>query len=369
MNKKITLGLIGMLSISALFAGNPDRAGGAGATQLNINPFARGTGLGNSNTALVKGVESFYLNIGGLAYAQGTEVAFSRMTFLAGAGVYINNLGLAQPLGEDGAGGVLGLGMTSWDFGSIPITTVDQPDGTLPSYSPQIMNFNASYAKKFSNSITGGFLIRLVSEGVSDVRATGVGFDFGVQYQTSFSPKKKKIKKEDFHLGISARNIGPDLTYTGPGLSFRALNSSTGADRRALFDADKFNLPALVNIGLAYDMRLDKGEETYFHRLSATGNFQYNAFQSNILGFGAEYAFKEMFMVRAAYNIQNNNSLSHDANNPSNLSPDYGLWAGATLQIPVSKGGTAFALDYSYAPTRIFNGFHTVGIRLNIAGN
>jgi hypothetical protein len=65
------------------------------------------------------------------------------------------------------------------------------------------------------------------------------------------------------------------------------MNTSTGADRRALFDADKFNLPALVNIGLSYDMRLDQNESTYFHRLTASGNFQYNAFQSNILGFGA----------------------------------------------------------------------------------
>jgi hypothetical protein len=146
------------------------------------------------------------------------------------------------------------------------------------------------------------------------------------------------------------------------------MNTSTGADRRALFDADKFNLPALVNIGLSYDMRLDQNESTYFHRLTASGNFQYNAFQSNILGFGAEYSFKEMFMLRAAYNVQNGNSFTNDMNNPTNYAPDYGIWAGCTLQVPVTKGGTAFALDYSYAPTRIFNGMHTVGIRLNIAG-
>lgn len=369
MNKKITLGIIGLLSFGiSAFAGNPDRAGGAGATQLVVNPFARSSGLGNSNTANVRGVESFYLNVGGLAYTKGTEVAFSRMTYLAGAGVNISNLGLAQSLGEEGAGGVLGLGITSWNFGDVPITTFDNPDGTLPSFTPSVVNLNASYSKTFSNSITGGVLLRIISEGTADVRATGVGFDFGVQYQTSFNAKKKKIKKEDFRLGISARNIGPDLSYSGSGLSFRAMNTSTGADRRALFDADKFNLPALVNIGLSYDMRLDQNESTYFHRLTASGNFQYNAFQSNILGFGAEYSFKEMFMLRAAYNVQNGNSFTNDMNNPTNYAPDYGIWAGCTLQVPVTKGGTAFALDYSYAPTRIFNGMHTVGVRLNIAG-
>jgi hypothetical protein len=369
MNNKIKIGLVvTLLSGYTAFAGNPDRAGGAGATQLVVNPYARSSGLGGIGTANVRGVESFYLNIGGLAYTTGTEVAFSRMNYFAGTGVSINNLGIAQALGEEGSGGVMGLGITSWDFGDIPITSFDNPDGTLPSYKPQLLNLNASYSKQFSNSITGGALLRIVSEGTADVRAAGVAMDFGVQYQTSFNAKMKKIKKEDFRLGISVRNIGPDLTYTGAGLSFRAINTSTGADRRALFDADYFNLPALVNIGLAYDMRLDQNDNTYYHRLTANGNFQYNAFQSNVLGLGAEYAYKEMFMLRGAYLIQEANSFKHNPSNPNNLASDYGFWGGLTLQMPISKKGTAFALDYSYAPTRIFNGMHTVGIRLTLSG-
>jgi hypothetical protein len=368
----IKFGLLGMLALAGnAYAGNPERSGGAGVTQLNVNPYARSSGYGGTNTASVRGIEAFNLNIAGLAYSKKTEVVFSRMSYLQGAGVNINNFGFSQTLGENGDGGVIGLGFASWDFGSIPITTFDNPNGTLPTFSPVVLNVGAAYAKKFSNSITGGFLLRIISEGLQDVKATGVAFDFGIQYQTSLNPKKQsnKIKKEDFRIGISMRNIGPDLTYSGPGLSFRSINAATGADRKAYFAGDKFNLPTLVNIGLGYDMRLDKSADTYFHRLTGSFNFNYNAFQSNVYGLGFEYAYKEMAMLRVAYNYTDDaQPFSKNMSDPQYLDPIYGLWTGVTFQLPISKNGTAMAIDYSYAPTRIFNGMHTLGIRLTVGG-
>ena len=88
------IGVLGLLLSSQIaYAGNPDRAGGSGATQLTINPYARSAGYGGLNTASVRGLESFNLNIAGLAYAQNTEVIFSRMSYFQGAGVNINNFG------------------------------------------------------------------------------------------------------------------------------------------------------------------------------------------------------------------------------------------------------------------------------------
>ena len=57
--------LIACSSTTNLFAGNPDRVGSAGASQLLINPWARSSGMGGSNIASVKGLESLYGNVAG----------------------------------------------------------------------------------------------------------------------------------------------------------------------------------------------------------------------------------------------------------------------------------------------------------------
>ncbi len=53
-------------------AGNPDRAGSAGAAQLLINPWARSAGWGLANSAALRGVESMFGNVAGLAHNRKT---------------------------------------------------------------------------------------------------------------------------------------------------------------------------------------------------------------------------------------------------------------------------------------------------------
>lgn len=353
------LSLTALLSSLEVMAGNPDRSGGAGGTQLLINPYGRSSALFGSNTASVRGIEALQFNVGGLAYTTKTDIGFSRTIYLQGTDVFINNLSIAQSLGS---GNVLALSVNQFDFGNIPVTSESQPDGTLGTFSPQVLNLGLAYAKKFSNSITSGLTLRIISEGISNVRASGVAIDAGVQYQTSLIAKKKAIKKEDFRFGIGIRNIGPNMQYRGSGLSFRSINPTTGADRRAYMGSESFNLPALVNIGASYDMRLDKkSSETYFHRLTGHTNFNYNSFQANVLGVGLEYAFKEMFMLRGGFGAQDGVTSSTDY-----LSQYVGVSGGLGFVLPISKSGSRLAIDYSYAPTRVFNGIHNISFTINI---
>jgi hypothetical protein len=357
MKKYIQLALF----TSALFmggaqAGNPSRSGGAGGTQMLLNPFGRSAGMMGANTASLRGVESMHFNVGGLAYVESTELMLNRVVYLQGTDVFMNNLSFAQNLGS---GNVIGISFTNMQLGDILIRTESQPDGNLGTFTPQILNIGFAYAKQFSNSITAGAVVRLVSEGIADVSTTGVGFDFGVQYQTALN-SKNKIKKEDFRFGIGVRNIGPDMNYAGSGLSFRAINPQTSADRRAYLGAEKFNLPALVHIGVGYDIRLDKNPDTYFHRLTPSGNFNYNAFSANMISVGGEYAFKETFMIRGGYGYQ------EDIVNDNFRTMYYGYSGGLSVNLPVSDNGTKLGIDYSYAPTRVFNGVHNISLRLTL---
>ena len=133
-----------------IFAGNPQRAGQAGASELLINPWARTSGWGESNVAGVRGLEGIYSNVAGLAFTEKTELIFSQTSWLQygnkmfsaeDAVSSISSFGFSQKVGE---AGVLGFSVMSMDFGDIEITTVDLPDGGLGTFSPKFMNLSLS---------------------------------------------------------------------------------------------------------------------------------------------------------------------------------------------------------------------------------
>ncbi|MCX6296223.1 MAG: hypothetical protein NTX97_09175, partial [Bacteroidetes bacterium] len=108
-----------MLPTNNLLAGNPDRSGQAGATELLINPWARSSGWAGANIAGARGLEASFLNVAGTAFTKKTELLFTRTNWLKGTDININAFGLTQRVGETGA---IGLSVMSMDFGDIPIT-------------------------------------------------------------------------------------------------------------------------------------------------------------------------------------------------------------------------------------------------------
>ena len=101
MKKQLKYGVIAalILSASTVFAGNPERAGQAGASELQINPFSRSSGWGMANTTGVRGLEASFLNIAGLAGVQKTEFLYSRINYVAD--ININAFGFAHKLGGE----------------------------------------------------------------------------------------------------------------------------------------------------------------------------------------------------------------------------------------------------------------------------
>lgn len=149
---KIGITVIALACSSMSFAGNEDRAGEAGASELLINPWGRSSGWGGANTSGAQGVESFNLNIAGLAYTKGSELVFTNTNWLSGTDISINALGFATRLGENG--GVLGISAMSMTFGDIDITTADNPDGGLGTFSPNYFNMDKSQAKERIEQLT-----------------------------------------------------------------------------------------------------------------------------------------------------------------------------------------------------------------------
>ncbi|HSG67877.1 MAG TPA: hypothetical protein VK994_04160, partial [Bacteroidales bacterium] len=93
----IALVIISMLIIpdSRVFAGNKDRSGQAGATELLINPWARSSGWGNVSTSNAHGLEAMFINVAGLAFTARTELVFSHTTYLKGSDINMFAFGFA----------------------------------------------------------------------------------------------------------------------------------------------------------------------------------------------------------------------------------------------------------------------------------
>jgi hypothetical protein len=336
------------------FAGNPDRAGEAGASELLINPWAQSSGWFGLNIASVQGVEAMNLNVAGLTFINKTQLEFSRTEYLVGSDISISSFGLAQKIGE----GALGISITSFSLGEVPVTTTQSPEGTGAFYTPRLSNFSVSYSRKFADYLSGGFTIRGVSENIADARAFGVSMDVGIQYITGPAEHPEQIK-----MGVALRNIGGPMRFQGDGVTFSGLVPEGNYNTTISFRTENFELPSLLTIGLSYDFYLAPK-----HRLTAVGNFVSNSFYKDQFGLGLEYGLKvrnqEVFQLRAGYRYED--GITSD-NPDERTTANTGLAAGATFQTAFSNdSNTRLSISYAYKPSNPFDGTHTLGVRLSI---
>jgi hypothetical protein len=351
----VPVAFAGLFAIPAgSFAGNPDRVGQAGATELLINPWARSSGWAGSNVAGIRGLEAMFSNVAGTAFTRKTEIMFARTQWLKGTDININSFGLTQGVGETGT---LGLSIMAMDFGDIPITTVAQPEGGLGTYSPQFMNIGLSYAKGFSDNIYGGLTLRVITEKTASVSARGIALDAGIQYVTG--------KYDQLKFGIALKNVGPRMQFRGDGLSFKTpVPAATNGSSQMTVEqrSATFELPSLLNIGAGYDFYLSKDSaKMKTNRITAMGTFTSNSFSKDEFKLGLEYGWKNIVMVRVGYTYEKGVTKKADRTTVFT-----GPSAGFTVEIPFGKNKSTFGLDYSYRDTDPFQGTHSLGVRINL---
>jgi hypothetical protein len=328
-------------------AGNKDRAGQAGAPELLINPWARSTGWGSVTTANDRGVEAMFSNIAGLAFVNKMDLAFTQTTWLKGSGIGISNFGLGVRTGETG---VLGLSVFSMNFGELDVTTTDQPDGTGATYKPSLLNFSLSYAKTFSNSISAGLTVRIISESIPDASAQGICLDAGVMYVTG--------ERDQAKFGISLRNLGPQMKFTGDGFSIKAFFQGNDYSMSVFQRSESFELPTQLRIGASYDFLIGD-----WNRLTVAGNFTSNSFTKDQFGLGLEWSLKDYLMLRGAYTYEN--GITDDVNSVDRTNAYKGFSFGGSVEAPLSKkSNLTLGVDYAYQMTDNFQGTHCLGVRL-----
>jgi hypothetical protein len=317
--------LFGLVLLSSAYAGDVNRTGTAGAQELLIPVGARDLALGGSSVASTNGVDAIYWNPAGLAKTNGVETMFSHLSYFADIGVIYGAIGV-----NAGNFGNLGFSMKSVNFGDIPVTTEDLPEGTGQTYSPIYLTMGVSYARMLSDRISVGATFNIISESIMSTSATAMGVDIGVRYDGIGIP--------DLKLAVVLKNVGTNITFGGSGL-YRSGNTSSDLRGQQIYSivGASAELPSQMEIALAYDYKLD---ET--NRVSVFGDFENNNYSTDVWKIGAEYSFQNLLSLRGGYTFAPNDPI--DAAGSSSYLYDYTLGAGINYDL----GGVTMVLDYAF---------------------
>ncbi len=308
---------------------NQNRSGTGGAVELLVPLTARYTALGSSTTsglADMNGLEALYANPAGLTSMTGTSIIFSRMEYVADIGV--NYFGVGQSFGNNN----LAFTIAAWDFGNIPLQTETAPEISDVTFDVSFITAGLSYARALTDRIAVGTTIKLISESIDDMEATGVALDAGMTYV---------VGESGLRLGVSLKNIGNALQYSGTGLIRQVQlpgQPGNATNNAVAIESEGVELPTLLNFGAAYTRQVGAGAT-----LTVLGNFRSNSFDQDQYSGGLELGFQEIVYLRGGIELTQDSDLT--------FFQGYSFGAGLNLNL----SGTRLTLDYALVPTDFFD--------------
>lgn len=314
--------------VSNTLGGPRDRFGTNAADELLIPVGSIGTSLGGSNIASITGIESMYWNPAGLSEINSGsgEAMFSYMNYIAD--IKMQYVGSVIKIGNLGN---LGFSIRSLDFGNDElVTTWNSPEGTGEKFSPTYIVGNLSFARAMTDKIYFGTTVKLISENIADVSATGFAFDFGLQYIAGAS---------GLRFGITLKNLGPRIKFDGPGLDKTYIENGVTVVRRITLQ--DFELPTNLEMGLSYNASLGK-----VNSLNMSTSFQSSSYASDEYKLGMEYNYNDNFFLRASTN------LYPEKQGEENL---FGPAFGLGIKYPVGNFRLGFDYAYRFLNTEGFN--------------
>ncbi|NWG29122.1 MAG: PorV/PorQ family protein [Ignavibacteriaceae bacterium] len=322
--KKIILLIILIATLS--YAGDVARKGTTGAEELLIPVGARGIATGGAFLANINGLESIFYNPAGLDVNPQTEAMFSYVSYLAD--INISYFAVGTSLGDIGS---IGIDLKSLDFGDIPVTTENFPDGTGETYSPSFLTLGITYSKVLTDRISVGTNFKLISENIQNTNATGFALDAGVQYRFS----------EQLMIGAAVKNIGSNMEFSGQDLTSRTTIPGTipGATSGSYqIVTESFQVPSFFQLSMTYAFEFNEQNNLLLGgAYTANNNFE------DIGNLGLEYGFMNNFFVRGGYNFLFENSSEYI----------YGLTFGAGLDYKIG-GEVGFVFDYAFRDVKDF---------------
>jgi len=309
------------------------RIGSAAAPELLVPVDARGLAMGGSCIALAEGVSAIHWNPAGLGHlGTSAQAMFTSMAYIADIRLNYGAVGVSF-----GGFGVVGVSVRSFSFGDISLTTNDDPEGLMGrTFSPTFITVGLTYARAFTDAITVGGTVKAISETMARANGSAMAFDLGVQY-------RNVAGVPGLNLGVALKNYGTQMSFGGSGLLRRAT-SSDGRRPEQYYksDAASFELPSLIEMGLAY--KRDLTEDLF---AVVTGSFVNDNMALDQYRIGGEVGYtmdKLRFFGRGGMEFSPKSDMDEVIWGPA-------VGAGLYYAAP----GISFMLDYAYRQTEYFN--------------
>ena len=332
-----------LLGIVATVSAQNKRVGTAAAPELLIPVGARDFAMGGATVAVSQGIEAIHWNPAGLSRSShSAEAMFSTMSYIADIGVQYGAVS-----GSFGQFGSLALSIKSLSIGDILITSADDPDGLGGRiFSPTYVTIGFSYARALTDAIAAGVSVKLVTEQIHRVSASGVAFDFGVQYE-------KLAGIAGLSVGVAIKNIGTAMRFDGSGLIRDAIASDAKRpEQKYKSDAASFELPSVIEIGLAY-------HRTIAENLSGTVS---GAFMSNNLFLDEYHVGGELGYTLGSVRLFGRAGFATIPKNQNDEQEDvFGACFGGGLN--TSAEGIDMTIDYAYRSAQFFDANHVFSVK------
>ena len=204
LNKTVKWAVTSLLVISLqglLIADDNDKVGSVAFKFLNIQTDARTAALGGT-AAQASGAGSLFSNPAGLA-GSGMGLSAGMSQWLVETN--ITSFGLALPM----AGGVIGLGVVSVDYGDMMRSGWGEESGQFifqpnqnGAFTAADMSIQFSYGKNLTDKFSIGGSVKRISQSIDDVNISGMAFDIGMQFNTGY---------RGIQMGAVISNFGPDV--------------------------------------------------------------------------------------------------------------------------------------------------------------
>ena len=279
---------IGVLLVSLSLAGGAsaqNKVATTAAPFLSIASDARAAAMGGAQVALEGGPNTAHWNPASLSRFGSGGVDFVRANWFVESQFHSVSAGFETPFAH------IGVSILVLDYGEMEVTTIANPEGTGELFNPKDMSIGITIARNITTQFSAGATFKYVQQKIWSEKATGMGMDLGVFYDTGF---------HNLHIGMSMSNFGADMSLSGKDLR-RAIDIDPNIEGNnprlgAALEVNEWPMPLTFRVGLSVDPWV-----TETQRLTLTMDAVHPNDNSESVSFGGEYGFRNFFFIRAGY--------------------------------------------------------------------